>query len=221
MPGIDKQVERACLDLVKTMDLARPLLEKPHRIRLPGRTRPVELMEPVAMEDVLGAVIRWTEELRDGYRRATHKTQAQTWTAQQLKGFPVLLEAADDLGPNVLTVSEPEWLRRRSRCADQLVAVLLGWTAEDGARTIRRRRGDYDRLLAADLRLAACRECGTLFCRRRSERLIEICELCRERVLQAWAEWVPPLGALEGANPSREPLPVRPDSQASKDHIGD
>lgn len=177
--GIDKQVEEACQAFANTLELARPLLTNSHRIRLPGRTRPVELMEPVALEDLLDAAVRWIEELRAGYGRAIQRP-AVLWIQQQVDGFPQL--ATHGLDAKVLTLSQPEWLRRRSACADQLVAALLGWAAEDAARTVHRRRGDYDRLMAADIRLARCRQCGTPFCWRRSEPLIDRCETCRERM---------------------------------------
>src|SRR5438309_10404886 len=114
MAGIDKQVRSASAGFADLWERAAPRLAKTHHVKFPGcRMRPVELMEPVALEDVFAGTMRWLQALRDEYTQSKTRLHPKLWTDRQLKNFPSLHEVLHNLNPHPLAPrTEAEWHRR-------------------------------------------------------------------------------------------------------------
>jgi hypothetical protein len=166
-----------CADFWVLWQDAGPLLKRePAHIRLPGRSRPVVMAEPVAIEDAVESAVRLVEHWRQVARLAP------SWRGlEQLKRhvapWPELQNCLPDV-TKAIQAQDRDWLRRRTRAAEEVLAGLLAWDRK----TVQRRQGDYDNFLEVDLRLDTCEDCRRDIFRRRSEpAALLLCALCRER----------------------------------------
>ena len=178
-----------CADWWRLWEQVRPLLtraaaderepwvkERPAKIRLPGRSRPVVMPEPVAIEDAVDGAERLVEHWREVVQSAPG-WRGKERLKQHVGSWQNLLP---DVLPR-LQARSLDWPRRRTRAAEQVLAALLG----EDQRIVHRWRGAYDNFIRSiDEQPATCEDCGRDIIRRRSEqnlRLGLLCSLCRER----------------------------------------